>query len=65
VGTAVKKVIGFSFGVWFVRVVESEVGGRKGSAKRFHTEIASKGKRNSIVLPANSGARIALTVPWM
>jgi hypothetical protein len=39
--------------------------GRKGAAKRFHTAVALKGKRNSIADPANMGAKIPFMVPWM
>ena len=61
------KVI-FSFGweavsplVW--PFVEVPLGCKKGAASRDHTDVALKGKRNSIVDPAINGAMMALIVP--
>lgn len=50
-----KKVMGF--------FVCSDELARKGAARRDQTESTVKGKRNSMVLPASSGVRRALTVP--
>ena len=36
---------------------------RKGAARRFHTALTLKGKRNSIQEPAKRGVRRAFTVP--
>ena len=71
VGTTVKKVMGHLRG----RLEESEgwlplmplmpLVVRKGAASRSQTRVTLKGNMNSMVEPASSGARRALTVPWM
>ena len=57
VGTTVINVMGGFLGL--------SDAGRKGAARRSHTALTLKGKRNSMQEPAKRGVRRAFMVPWM
>lgn len=63
VGTAVRNVIFSLFGS--VGMLLALLGGMKGAPSLFQTAVGLNGNRNSIDEPANNGARMALTTPWM